>query len=193
MKAIQTMHPTKKLFTGFICAALLLCSGVAFADLDGRWLHVRVEEHPDERIAVNIPLSLVGAVLPMIDTPELSRGRLDARWEREHLNGIDLRELFEALRDAPDADFVTVRSRHEDVRVSKDRGFLIVRVDEDDENVRVRMPLEVLEAMLGDDDGELDLIAGLERLSRYDGEDLVTVESHDSLVRIWIDDDESGD
>ena len=54
------------------------------------------------------------------------------------------------------------------------------------------MPLEVVDAMVAGKDGELDLLAALEALADYDG-DLVTVESEDSFVRIWIDSTDSGE
>ena len=55
------------------------------------------------------------------------------------------------------------------------------------------MPLGVVEALLGDGTGGLDLGAALARLSEYDAGDLVTVESDDTSVRIWIDTSQSGD
>jgi hypothetical protein len=77
--------------------------------------------------------------------------------------------------------------------VAKENGFLVVHADEEDgEKVRVTMPLEVVDAMLSGDSDELDLIAALDALASYNGGDLVTVESEDSHVRIWIDSSDSG-
>ena len=39
-----------------------------------------------------------------------------------------------------------------------------------DEQVRVRMPLDVVDAMLSGPNNELDLLAGLRRLSEFDGD-----------------------
>ena len=90
---------------------------------------------------------------------------------------------------------MTVRSEDETVRVAKERGFLLVEVNErrGNEHVLVKMPIGVVEALLGGDDGKLDLAAAIRRLGDFDGEDLVVVESDDSKIRIWIDADESGD
>jgi hypothetical protein len=169
----------------------LLCT-VAMAGLEDRWLHVRVQEDgPDgERVSINIPLQLVEAILPTIETDELQDGKL--RWDEADVEGIDLKEVLKAFQEAPDADFITVKGREESVRVAKEKGFLVIHADEDDEKVRVRMPLGVVDAMVDARGDELDLLAALEALADYDG-DLVTVESEDSHVRIWIDSTNSGE
>lgn len=172
---------------------LLLAAGLTFAGTDGRWLHIRVVENNGngENVSVNIPLSLVEALLPTIESNEFRGGRV--LLPASEIEGVDLREILEALRDAPDADFVKVKDGDESVIVAKEQGFLVVRVDDRDERVRVRMPLDVVDAMLSAGSDEIDLIAGLRALSAYDSGDLVTVESDDSRVRIWIDSTDSGE
>jgi hypothetical protein len=181
----------KSLFLGGLILALLFTAGTASAS--DRWLHVRVQEDgPDgERVSVNIPIQLVEAILPTIETDEMSGGMIHLH--DADMEGIDLRELLKALQDAPDAEFVTVEGRDESVRVAKENDFIVVKAEEDDgEKVRVTMPLDVVDAMLGGDSDKLDLVAALDALASYDGGDLVTVESEDSHIRIWIDSSESG-
>jgi len=179
----------------WIPAALLIAvcaSGVALAGGE-RWLHVRVQGHDSrgENVNVNIPLSMVESLLPMIQTDEFRGGRI--RFDRGDLDGIDLRAALAALKDAPDADFVTIKSDDESVRVAKENEFLLVHVDSDDDNdkVRVRMPLDVVEAMLSGGSDEIDILAGLQRLAEFDG-DLITVESDDATVHVWIDNRNDG-
>lgn len=161
-----------------------------------RWLHVRVQEFSgdEETVSINVPLQLVEALLPTINTNEFSGGKIRLG-SHDEFEELDLREMLAALRDAPDADFVTVRSKTEQVRVAKENGFLLVNVDEQDggDRVRVRMPLEVVEAMLSAGETELDLMAALAALAEYDAGDLITVESDDSHVRIWIDGSDVGE
>ena len=169
---------------------LVLACGLSLAS--DRWLHVRVQDDgPNgEKVSVNVPISLVEAILPTIDVDEMHGGRVQLDGE---LEGIDLRELFQALQDSPDTNFVTVQGDDENVRVAKENGFLVVHVDERrGDKVRVTMPLEVVDAMLVDGGDEIDLLAGLRALAEYDG-DLVTVEGDDEHVRIWIDSSESGE
>ncbi|MCP3981892.1 MAG: hypothetical protein GY716_21525 [bacterium] len=173
--------------------ALVLFSGIALAGLDDKWLHVRVQDHDHdgELVAVNVPLGMVEALLPAIQTDELRGGRL--LLDEFDLEGINLREILEAVQEAPDADFVRVKDHGDEVRVSKDGGLLLIDVDErHGDNVRVRLPLEVVDALLGNDPDELDLIAALEALADYD-DDLVTIDSDDTSVRIWIDSSNDGE
>lgn len=180
-----------KLFFGSLI--LLLAVGLTSAGTENRWLHIRVVEDNGngENVSVNIPLSLVEAILPTIESNELHKGRVTL--PASEIEGVDLREILEAIRDAPDANFVTVKDGDESVVVAKEQGFLVVRVDEDSERVRVRMPLDVVDAMLSGGGDEIDLLAGLMALSEYDSGDLVTVESDDTSVRIWIDSTDSGE
>jgi hypothetical protein len=181
-----------KIATVFLLATFLAIGGTLAAD---KWLHVRVEDNgaDEERISVNIPLSLVESMLPLIEIDEFHKGKFDLDGE---LEGIDLRELAAALRDAPDAEFVKVESKNEQVHVSKEGDFIIVRAEDrggrSNETVRVRMPLSVIDALMGEDGDELDLVAAVRELSRYDDDALVDVVSDDSSVRVWIDSDESG-
>jgi len=174
--------------------AMLVCLavGTTWAGADGHWLHVRVQENDNdgERISVNIPLSLVQAILPAIETDGFRDGRINIG--RGEIEDIDLHEILKAFKDAPDADFVTIDGRDESVRISKERGFLLVKVDDDNDRVRVRLPLDVVDALLGGSDGELDLIAALDALADHGGGDLVTVESDDESIRVWIDSDDDG-
>jgi hypothetical protein len=177
-------------------AALILLAALpaAAGELDGRWLHIRVQEHDgdEEYVAINIPLQLVEAILPTIETDEFSRGKVIL--DDDELEGVDLRAMLEAVRDTPDAEFITVRSRDENVRVAKESGFLVVLAEDSDfERVRVRMPLDAVEAMVGGSGDEIDLLAGLRVLADRADSDLVTVESTDSSVRIWIDSSDSGE
>ena len=182
------------LFPSLLILALASTAALAVS-IDGRWLHIRVEQaHNDESVSINVPLSLVASLLPLVETDEFRGGRIRIHdpWGED---GIDLREVMEAVREAPDAEFITVRERDKTLRVSKENGYLIVRTDEagedDDEVVHIRLPLAVVDAMLARDN-EIDLMAGLEALADYDDGDLVMVRDGDEVVRIWIDSSETG-
>ena len=190
----ETMNGSKaRIFSLFLVC--IVAAGVAQAA--DRWLHVRVEEAGPhgENISVNVPLELVTAFLPAIQQEVWDHGHINIHHGR--VDELDLREIFEALRDAPDTDFVTVRSSDENVRVAKEAGFLKILVedlnDSKGETVQVTLPMEVVEAMLSGGDGQLDIAAGFERLAEFDGGDLVTVQSNDESIRVWIDDSQTGE
>ena len=165
---------------------LTLAMSPALGASDDLWLHVFVQESGDETVKVNIPMALVESVLPLIDHEHLSKGKLNIAEELD-MEGIDLREIWEAVRNTKDGDFVTVEGKDENVRVSKSQGFLKVDVEEDDEKIRVRIPLDVVGALFSGEEGQLDLLAAVRALGKYKGQDLVTVEGGSELVRVWID------
>ena len=167
----------------------LVIVGMAIPAVAGNshWLHVRVvEEDPQELVKINIPLSLVEAFLPAVDNKHFRRGQIELVRELRR-EGIDIEKMWEALRDSPNGDFVTVESKDERVRITKQDHALEVRVEGDDENVEVNMPWSVLEAAFSGKRGSLDLQAALEELARHEGS-LVSVNDGESSVRIWIDD-----
>lgn len=169
-----------------ILALAALAFGPALAG-DG-WLHVRVSEDGSrgDDVMINIPLSFVQSLLPAIQHENFDGGIL--RLDEFETEGLDLRELLDAVRNAPDANFVTVQGPDGNVRVMKEKGFLKVHADDDGERVRISLPLEFVDAMLDADHNELNLMAALEVLANARHGDLVTVESDDSFVRIWVDD-----
>lgn len=176
-------------------ALLLVALPLTTLSAGERWLHVRVEDSSSggENVSVNVPLSVVHAFLPLVRDGELDGGRL--RVDLDEIEGVRLRDVLAALNDAPDAVFVTVNGPDEQVRVAKENGYLLVHVDErhgDREQVRVRLPIAVAQALVTDDPEEFDLSAALRELEKFDGEDLVRIESTDERVRVWIDSREDG-
>ena len=190
------MKTTRRTMRTWIAVSLLaVLFSLSSSAASDKWLHVRVEDNGPrgERVNVNLPLDLIERMLPLISVDDLRGGKLELD---DELGGIDLRELAVALRDAPDADSVTVQSDDQNVRVSKEGDYLLVRVEErgrnSSEKVRVRLPLAVVDALVGGDPHELDLVAALHALSEYADETLVDIESDDGSVRVWIDSNETG-
>ena len=169
--------------------ALLLPVAAFAGDEENRWLHVAVDDG-DERVRVNVPLTVVTAALPLIEHEHMRHGRV--RIDDVDMDAEDIVTLLRAVRDAEDGEYVTVEDRHDRVRVSKEGEYLHIDVaedweDEDTETVKVRMPIAVLSALVSGADDELDILAALDALSEYEGEDLITVNDDGAAVRIWVD------
>ena len=172
---------------------LILVTGVAVAQ--DRWLHIRVQEFDgdDDSIEINMPLSAIEALLSNSEIDELRNGKVHIG-DHVGIDGIDLHEILLAVRDAPDSEFVTIRSREDTVRVAKEDGFLLVNVDEDrGDRVRVRMPMEVVDVLLDTEGDELDVVRLLDALAVLDGTDIISVDSDDTRIRIWIDSSHTGE
>jgi len=174
---------------------ILMMLVAATASAGDRWLHVRVDEggrHGD-RVRVQIPLKMIRAMLPLIETDEFHDGRVYLG--HADLDGTDVRAMLAAVREAEDGEYVRIDSRDELVRVAKQGGFLHVKVEErdawDDESdiVRVKIPMTVVEAMVIGDSDEIDLAAAIDALDTDSIErmDLVTVDDGYDRVRVWID------
>jgi hypothetical protein len=150
-----------------------------------------------EDVRVNVPLALAERILPAIKVDRLREGRL--RIERRGGGAdvsVDPREILEALRSTPDGEFVTMKSDRETVRVAKQGGFVVVEVREGRrhrENVDVRIPFAVVEALLSGGENELNLAAAVKALAKHGDLTLVTVSSDKETVRIWVDSKNTAD
>ena len=172
---------------------LLAVSTTMMAAPPDQWIHVRVISSggKGETVRINVPMSFAEAVLPKLCADKLSEGKL--KFEQKFQN-VDLRALLEAVRNSPDNEFVTVESRDENVRVAKASGNLLVKVRQkhgdkhaDSENVEVKVPLIVVQALLSGGKNELDIAAGIRALRAQGDMELVTVNDPSETVQIWTD------
>lgn len=169
---------------------LFLGTAVALAAPADRWLHVQVDEtgKNGERVRVNLPLELAEKVLPAIHTGKLRDGKVKV--SEAKIDEVDLRALLDAVRTTKDNEFVTVESNHENVRVAKAGGHLLIKVREGKDKantVDVSIPFPVIEALLSGGKDELDILAAVRALSAVGDTVLVTVKDESSNVRIWVD------
>ena len=163
----------------------------ASAERRDMWLHVRVDS-PDskgERVRVNIPVELAEKVLPTISHDQLRGGKVTIHCA--HGDDVDLHAMMDAVRTAKDGEYVTVQSEDNDVRVAKQAGHLIVHVldkgKSKKEQVEVKVPMKVVDALFSAGKDELDLVAALHVLSGMGDTELVSVKDEENTVRIWVD------
>jgi hypothetical protein len=159
-----------------------------------RYLHVKVEDaSKGESVNVNVPLSMAEKILPTINKGELHNGHV--KIGHADMDDVDIRALLDAVRTAPDNDFVTVKEKDQDVRVAKSNGNLVVHVRDGNkggQKVDVTVPMKVVDALLSTaKDNELDVSAAIKALSDAGDSLLVTVEDASQHVRIWVDSKDS--
>jgi hypothetical protein len=176
-------------------ALLLLGTASSAHAKDDLWIHVSVDGGDDdaERVRINLPLSLISTVLPLIEHEEFRHGRV--RLDDHDLDREEMMAILRAVAEAEEGEYVTIDDDDETVRVSKQGGMILVNVEErgrrggDGEHVDIRVPVSVLEALVSGDDNELNVLAAIEALSKDAGGNLVTVNDEDgTLVKVWIDD-----
>ncbi|HEY7530184.1 MAG TPA: hypothetical protein VIC56_05865 [Gemmatimonadota bacterium] len=197
---IETSAPTPR---GPLRAALALLSLIAAAPIagasslqgDGRpdpWVHVQVVEGDSAgaTVEVHLPLSAVRLGLDIAAKEAVVDGRLQLR--DSDVDVADLRRMWQELRAAGDADFVTVRDEEETVLVRRVGDRVEVRVTdrrEGGEEVRVDLPVPLVDALLAGEPGapgSLDLAGAIAELNGFRG-DLVRVTEGARKVRVWID------
>jgi len=209
------MQQAKRWILAALIAALAVSAGIAaYAQSKGstaatadRWLHVRVidggrDGEKGETVRVNVPLALAEAILPAIKVDRFSHGKI--RVDHSKIDEIDLRAVYEAVRNAPDGEFVTVQSSRENVRVAKQGGYMLVNVSENErperttkegekisaraeKKVDVQLPISVVEALLSGGSNELDILAAIRALAKHGDAELVSVRDGRQTVRVWID------
>ena len=195
-----------RLALGAAVLATGLLAGTMFktqAQASQRWLHVRVDNPDDkgEMVRVNVPMALAEVLVASVDQKELHHGHINISRHAD-LNGVDLRAMLDAVRNAPDGEFVSVKNRDEDVHVSKQNGYLLIKVNEtgrkdgkDKQEVDVRVPMAVVEALIASSKGgdDLDVGAALRALATHGDTELVNVKDGKETVHIWLDSKNDGD
>jgi ribonuclease HI len=178
----------------FVIPAVLLLAGVAAAvAAPMRYLHVRVNNiDSKELVRINVPLMLAEKIIPAINHGKLHNGKVECNGF--HANDVDLKAILEALKSAPEGEFVTVQGNDQDVRVAKEHGQLVVHVRDSKnsrkrENVDVTIPWSVAQALASDtSENELNVEAAIKALEAEPGDvTLVAVSDTNETVRIWID------
>ncbi len=177
---------------GMICvlAGMVVTAPAAMAGRTERYLHVKVEDATKgESVNVNVPLSMAEKILPTINKNNMHNGHVTIG--HADMDDVDIRALLDAVRTAPDNEFVTVKEKDQDVRVAKSNGNLVVHVHDTakgGQKVDITVPMKVVDALLSTaKDNELDISAAIRALSDAGDAVLVTVEDASEHVRVWVD------
>lgn len=153
------------------------------------WIHVHVKDGKDSNVSINLPISMVEKMAGSITADSKGDSRL--RFNDEDITVAELREMWNDLRRQPDATFITVDDTDSKVRVAKQGGYLIVRAHDrsgHDEEVEMKIPATVVDALLSAPGEQLDVAAAMRALARHGEGELVTVSGTGETVRIWVDD-----
>jgi hypothetical protein len=183
----------RRVFVSTLVAGGMLVAGSgAWAETgatSAAWIHVRVEEpRKESKVNVNLPLSVVEAVLSAAPETVSSKGHIHLHEGGRDLSVSDLRRVWKELRASGETEIVSVEQKDQVVKVSKhgDRVQILVENPSEKETVHVEVPVAMVDALLAGEGSELNIRAALAELQKLRG-DLVQVKDADSTVRIWID------
>src|ERR1700722_5389521 len=183
-----------------LLAAALLSASAAMAAPGDRYLHVKVDDaEKGESVNVNLPLSIAEKILPTVNKGRLHAGTVSI--SDADIEGVDIRAILDAIRTAPDNEFVTVKEKDQDVRVAKSKGNLLIHVRDDSDGkgkrgqkVEITVPMKVVDALFSTaNKNELDIAAAIRALDGAGETLLVTVEDASQHVKIWVDSRSSTD
>lgn len=184
MKSMKRSLPVLAVF-----ASITLVATFAFAVAGTRYLHVRVTNpKTGELVRVNVPLMLAEKVIPAINHGQLRDGKVQVG--NFTANNVNCRAILDALKNAPEGEFVSVQDVGSDVHVAKEHGQLVVHVVDKNggDNVDVTVPWEVAQALIADtNDDQLNVEAAVRALENVGDMTLVKVSSKDESVRVWVD------
>lgn len=180
----------KRTIAHVLLTLTLIFGAVTAAAADsGKWLHIKVDG--DDQVMVNLPLSLISAAMTAIpqEIRAEAHNEMNIAFDEVDLDWAQLMELWQSIRDAPEATFVTVESDGQTIEVRKEGDFLLVDTDGDgnDAEVNVRFPLAVVDALLSGPEGTLDLEAAINALAEEADGHIVSVRDGEDTVKIWID------
>ena len=186
---------TRALWSTFVLVGLL-AFGISVAaaqdDAPQPWLHVQItaQEDGEENVSVNVPLSAAEPMLALVPHRILSDGQLSLAGRDVPVNVGAMRDLWRALTEVGDTEFVTVDGDDETVRIARVGDQITVQVEDRDEEgserVDVQLPVVVVDALLSGNGDTLNVRAAVERLGELRG-DIVRVSEDERQIRIWID------
>lgn len=178
---------TRKLLAGLAFLALA-GSMPASAQTIRPWLHVQVDEGSKSKVNVHLPLSLVQIALAAAPETVFSDGHFRLHTGDSKLSVVDMRKMWQELKNAGDTDFVTVEEDDETVTVSRKGDLVLVRVDSPTkkESVRVDLPVSLVDVLLAGEGDTVDVQKAFDEISKRRG-DVVNVKDAHSTVRVWID------
>ncbi len=178
---------------GLVLAAFGMV-GLAIPALAGEatWLHIKVDERGAKAgtVRVNLPLSVIETAAPLASEEFAKHTKIAVGKGGKGCDKARLQSFWNAIKGAEDAEFVTVESEKEHVRVAKSKGQLIIKVREDKataDNVTVEIPLAVADALLSGPGDQLDFVGAIAAMKRSGQGQLVSVDDKDNKVRIWVD------
>jgi len=152
------------------------------------WLHLHIEGggNSEGNVAVDLPLQAVGAVMAMTPDNIISPDGHLVVAEEHGLSVSGLRQVWQGVKDAGNAEFVTLREEKRIVRVARTGDQIKIRIQHEDETVRVDLPLALVDALLSGAGETLNVAAALDQLNTLRG-DIVRVTDEERQIRVWVD------
>lgn len=188
----------RRIWSTTLLAAMVACigsvavSGIEAAQQDQGpepWIHIAVTGDSGQNMNLNLPLAAVEAAIALAPDTIVSDGQLQLGSETE-VPVAAIRDIWRELRNAGDVEFATIQHEGNDVRIAREGETILVNVNREggdaEDEVRVEVPVPVVDALLSGEGDMLNIRAAVQQLSTMRGE-MVRVTESDSNIRVWID------
>ena len=160
------------------------------------WIHVQVNEPGEngKNARINLPLALAEVALSVVSDEVVSKGQI--KLDEHDISVEDLRLVWNELKASGDVEFLTMQEKDKEVRIAREGDRIRIHVDKADGNddgdkqVRIEVPVTLVDALLSGEEDRLDLQAALAELTEERG-DIITVRDGETRVRVWIDESKS--
>jgi hypothetical protein len=194
MRVVKKIWAMAMIAAGTVALTAMTAGPAAAADAraDGLWFHLQVHEgKEDAHVVINLPLSMVEKSAGFLrGKGENGSGRI--RFNDNEMTKSELQDMWKELRRQKDTTFLSVQETDGKVKMAKRGNYLMIQAtgtgDGKRENVEIKIPVPVVDALLSGPGEELNIAAGLQALVRAGEAEIMTVTSDDETVRMWIDD-----
>ncbi len=169
-------------------AFALLALGVSVsAAASGLWVHVDIKESgaAPSTVKINLPFSLLEAAAPLIEDGKVHGS--DIHWNGDRVEVEEVRAVWTKLKAG--AKSVEKDGSSFELVSGAPSQVLLIRTAGTSSNgpSEVRVPAEIVDALLSKPDGEIDLKAAIAALGKSGGGELLAVDDDGTRVRMWID------
>jgi hypothetical protein len=170
-----------------LAAAITLLASLALAGDGVRWLNVHVTDAKDHtEVKLHLPYALVLTVIDSVKSDRFLAGKVKLDLEGCR---VDWPAVLQALKLAPEGDYLTVHENGADISFKKHAGTVavdIAQAGDDHAVVKMRLPVALLAAVSVDDHNRLDVRALAAQLERIETGELLRVTSDDAKVTVWV-------
>ena len=148
------------------------------------WIHVAVSGENAEDFSLNLPLAALEAAMALMSESVVQNGQVQLGSELE-LPVAAIRGVWQELRDVGGVESTAIQYEGQDVRIVREGETVLVATG-GATDVRVEIPVPVVDALLSGDGDTLNIAAAVQALSSLRG-DVVRVVEVGSNIRVWID------
>ena len=131
---------------------------------------------PPADVKMNLPIGMLEAMRPTIQEA-LDNIDIDGQ-------EIDLKALWKEMKKAGPNDFVDVKGKDGNVKVSTTKTHIVIKADSDGQNMNILLPFELADAFLGGQ--KIDADGLIETVKKFKGKELLSVIGDTVEIKLWV-------